>query len=441
MELTACPEPKLSEALAPFIKSRQEVSAIRQALHAQLESQLCLEKDNHLTISNLGNTEVKNPAYDRNGLSGVRQAYINALEANRAAQAKLEALKIEVQELNPSGTVHQRSGSESLPTAHLMLLLRQRERMRRLKVLKGAYNEIEQQASRNASIHLDDLVEDSIGTQPLLPTTQATGSEKLAEVEEIVLDLKKATLKTKRKLDLMKVDDEAAVGRDHTESSQDAKLYALKQAHTFMVKWVEDRLASISQVGLAHQETEEDHTTLMGEEKPRICEAKEIQSMYQSYLDARQRLVQAVGSSPSQSAGPADVSTRQRETSLLQHTVAKVPPSVVVLPYVRALSSYKQEAAALQEQSSFARRQLATSDDAAARLLKRLADESHLVQYGALSGQDWRNAAADMGQTDKDLISEYLELGNTSATEASRTLVNIGEIPKALELMAKSTAS
>ena len=143
MAVPLCPLPSVAQALEPYLKPRHEVTRIRNELHGHLHRHV--QQDGApLTAVSLTSPRDSLPQSEIPAtISGVRRAYLRALQAHAAAQARYDALKADLSAL--SDTKEPFAASSSAPSAvneSIVPLLRQREKRRRLEVIEQTYTAV-----------------------------------------------------------------------------------------------------------------------------------------------------------------------------------------------------------------------------------------------------------------------------------------------------------
>lgn len=435
METQDCPLPEVASSLSPFIKSRDEVSAIRRNLQAYLQKQLPLD-DTPLSAINLTTPLEKDLKDPPSGLTGVRKAYWKALQANQTAQAKYDALKSDLEALKH----HPPSSSDSQTTPSIneshIPLLRQKEKLRRLKVLERAYGSL----PTLPTSPLEDQLKAQLGEQPVPPSTHppstSTKVSSSPDVEARLLDLKKAVLATQRRVQ----DQESrnAVARaslpDPMDLSPGAQIAGLQSALQVLTGWMEEQLAIIADAEAEAAEASVPPTPGGGRTPGNApFAAEEVERAYERYLSARKRLVHAIHFPPHQDS---DGVQEERDplfppASSKSHVSGPTPvsPPTLLLPHIPALAHNKAASAALLQQKAHLRALLASSEGQTRQLMARLAGESHLVSPGAGgSGKDWAEASKEVGGETEKAVLARVEKGKGFAQEAGESVVGLEKL-------------
>lgn len=430
--MNTCPIPHVADALEPYVRPRAEATAIRQNLHSYLERHLRLEDNQALSAINVSNPALTgNLQEPPNAFSGVRKAYWRALRAHQAAQARYEDLKADLQQLTEE-TGH------AAPDAHagtfgadLLPLVRQREKRRKLQVLDRAFSGIEDEGSGAIGAGVDDLVRQKVGEAPVPPSAQplftvngAGGGKALAE--DRILELKKAVLSAQREADAdgNSIANGVAGGREGP-----GEVHALQQARNELIGWIERQLALIGEA-----QAGEAGATTSGDSHERAVSSEDISRLYDGYLDARERLLHVIQSPANQTPLPlVDPSPRATQAATSTDADVAAAQATTLLPFIVPLLSAKNEEQSQLQQAAYIRRQLKAAEADSDRLMRRLADESHLVHPGASKGKDWYDAANDAGKTTEDFVRKKVEGGEKATKEAERTVQDIGDVPTSLE--------
>nr|OQO26436.1 hypothetical protein B0A51_04959 [Rachicladosporium sp. CCFEE 5018] len=424
-----CPIPAVSKGLEPYIKSRSEVFSIRQNLHSHLESHLHLENATPLCCANVSDPPLSRPLGEPpTSLTGVRKAYHRALVAHQAAQKRYDGLKSELQSLSPgnAGHIAPQSGSDS---TDVLSLLRAREKRRRLLVLSHALDGIEDAGSALGSVAIDDVVRKRAGEVPIPPSKSqhdaANGHggvdarQRLGELQRAVLSAKGAVERCQR----------SELGRG-TESASGEEPYALQQTRNELIGWIERQLALIGEGQAESEKVPATPSSTNGNDGEVAVSIEEIEDLYEGYLEARTSLLQTLQSKPRVfDHGDGSNHTFPRESN----AEVAVTPAEILLPYVTPLLEMKSSEVALSQQQAFLRKELTTATAATDRLLRRHADESHLVHPGASRGKDWALAGADAGKGTKTFVEGRLQAGHAAVMLADERLEAIGSVRDNME--------
>lgn len=439
--LEGCPLPKeVAEALQPYIKTRQEVEHVRRGLQASFPVST-------LDTARKSYSETPEPG----GLTGVRKAYLQALQAHRVAQERYDALKTELEQLSrreptPGGA---QGNTTAFLTESYVPLIRQRERRRKLAIVEKTLAKITAAGGDAVVESFDKVAKREVGELPHPPSTSGYADREL-ESDYDLTRLKKAILSTKRELEEHEELSAQANGIAESDINPHADLKALQKTHSELTAWMENQLAMISDVDSTKDGSSSTYSAAensAGEEA--AFSLSDIENLYKQYLDSRQRLLRVVSHQERQDSSPSSSpdTTRRRSTSPTTPTTTTTTldsdpslpaPSELILPYLTRLTSTKQTSQSLSQQTTHLRRQLTLAETQTQDILTRLADESHLVQPehhhhrqrgGAPQGQDWREAAEEAREATVNIVKKRVESGNAFAEQAVQTLESIHGLP------------
>lgn len=441
--LEGCPLPKeVAEALQPYIKTRQEVEHVRRGLQASFPVST-------LDTARKSYSETPEPG----GLTGVRKAYLQALQAHRVAQERYDALKTELEQLSRSEPTP--GGAQGNTTAFLtesyVPLIRQRERRRKLAIVEKTLAKITAAGGDTVVESFDKVAKREVGELPHPPSTSGYADREL-ESDYDLTRLKKAILSTKRELEEHEELSAQANGIAEGDINPHADLKALQKTHSELTAWMENQLAMISDVDSTKDGSSSTYSAAensAGEEA--AFSLSDIENLYKQYLDSRQRLLRVVSHQERQDSSPSSSpdTARRRSTSPTTPTTTTTTldsdpslpaPSELILPYLSRLTSTKQTSQSLSQQTTHLRRQLTLAETQTQDILTRLADESHLVQPehhhhhrrrggGVPQGQDWREAAEEAREATVNVVRKRVESGNSFAEQAVQTLESIHGLP------------
>lgn len=422
MEIDECPLPEVAAALGPFIKPRNEVSAIRRNLQAYLEKQLPGEDETPLSTVNLvipADETIQDPP---SGLTGVRKAYWKALQADQTAQANYDSLKADLEALKR--TPPPPDASETSTNDTYIPLLRQKENLRRLQVLERAYSSLPALPS--------GPLEDHLGAQPTPPTTTAPSSttpKTSPEVEAKSLALKKALLKTQRRVQDRETRNAVAAASlpPDEELPNGAKIAGLQAALQELTVWMEEMLGMIADAEAENTAPTSVPPTPGAPPSGRKVDLAEIEASYDRYIHARRRLTHAL--SPLADSDETDTDDGAPLFPPANHSATtrsnKPSPAELLLPYTPHLPSLKSSEADLLQQKAFLRRQLTASEAETTTVVRRLAGESHLVQPGASRGVEWLEAAIEAEGETGMVVTGRVGFGEEWGRKALETLAGM----------------
>lgn len=423
----------LQNALQPFVKTRAETARISIDFQAQIQSHL---KDNasQLSAVTLLRQEADPDEPIAPSITGVRRAYLKALQAHSAAQARYDALKTELAQLSQQTTTDRNLNGEQRNelTESYLPMLRQRERSRKLQVVDRALSAIDDAGKSSILMHVDDLVKQHAGELPRPPVKQASSFDDRADVDGRILQLKRAILTMKRAIESHRRETPASLNGSASEDP----VGGLQSALNELTGWMETQLAII---GDGQQESSNGDASLTnGHHDSPQPSLNDIQQLYDDYVLARQSLLHTVTNPPHVSAATSSPpSTSNPAAGPMQTAASHKSPAKTVLPYLDSLMFAKQEEGSLLQQSAYLRRQIAASEAETRRMIARLADESHLVQPGASTSKDWAKAAAEAGKRTAAFVEQRMEAGTKSVREAEKVLAGVEKMPELLATVAK----
>jgi len=193
------------------------------------------------------------------------------------------------------------------------------------------------------------------------------------------------------------------------------RIAALTWTRDSVVNWLENELAKISEDTPFPTETlptdlkDGEHVT-----------EQDIRNAYSSYLAARMSLIGVVGAPNGMEAVRQTDATRDiiaaRPSEPTQQPTACL--SSEVLPYSAELCAITEAEAAMLQDSTFVRRQLAWSAEKTQHLVRRLADESHLVAPPVADVKPWAVAGKEARLGDEDMVQSLLLAGENSFSRA-----------------------
>jgi hypothetical protein len=383
-------------------------------------------------------TGISLPDQQPASLPSVHKAYWKALQAHRQAQAKYQALKTEVEKLSQAPSINKHPNVEpDLLRESYLPLLKQKEKQRKLATLERTFARIQSIGGDAVADSFDNVVRKEIGDVPYPPNASTFPERELdSYAGPDLTQLKQAILGAKRKCDVHQklIEDiessASAVTDPHTE------LQALQNAHNELTLWMETQLALISDVEPSTESGTASPTPVL--ENFGLRPGEDIASLYEQYLDARQKLLETILHPETAEIVSFDAPALQRRNSQKENEPRV--PSEALLPYITRLVALRQQEQQLHQQSSHVRRQMSAAEDETKDVLARLVDESHLVapslnQRNA-SGQDWLKAAVNDASATKSSALEKLAVGQASVKSAKAALAGITGLPESLDALA-----
>jgi hypothetical protein len=426
------PLPEVAEALGPFIRPRNEIAQIRKELQNHVQSQL-KSGDAPLATTNLANpTEGELPDVPTSSLTGVRRAYLKALQAHATAQSRYEALKADLARLQTGTTEDHTKPKEALVHESYIPLLRQRERQRKLLVLDSTFAQIHAAGKGVVDGHLDDVVRQQAGDLPTPPSTQPSAFNEKPDVNARILELKKAILSTKRSIDAPKSGPSSTQSVASSKSMNEPEIAGLQHALNELTGWMEHQLAIIGETEAEAAQSAPPTPSANGQVGDTVpTSLDDVEVLYEQYLEARQRLIETSNDPPESKFDPISLSPI-RERSSAQGS-SRSSAAETILPFIPSLVSSKQQEASLLQQGTHIRRAITTAEAETLRLISRLADESHLVHPGASKCKDWADAANEAGKATKEAALQRVRAGQDFAGAAEWRMKEVEKLPEALE--------
>ncbi|KAI6796599.1 hypothetical protein KC332_g16303 [Hortaea werneckii] len=428
--LSTCPLPEVAEALGPFIKPRDEVSRIRQELQSYLQKQAG-SADVPLSTANVTASSERDVLSPGPALSGVRKAYLQALRAHSEAQGKHDRLRADLGRLSAESLdENKKTNTSASVTENHLPLLRQRERQRKLQAIQRAFEGISSTGKAATNAHIDDLVRQKAGDLPAPPSVQQQTYSDKPDVDSRVLELKKAIIATKRRVDLLTTSD--STSNEEASRQSKAEVAGLQAALQELTIWMEDQLSLIGNAEGDSQAAPLTPSTGEQATSGATSSVEDIGALYEDYIDARERLITTINSPPSTTTTP-DASRSGSRSPPSRDIERRASPAETLLPHIRRLASTKLNEQALLQQSAYLRRQVSAAESEDQRLILRLADESHIVQPGASKGKDWAEAGREASRATTEAASERLKAGEKATASAKRALKDIEYVPKVFE--------
>lgn len=434
-EPSKCPLPEVAVTLKPYIKSRDEVFRVRHTLQRHLEAEAA-GYTTPLSNVNLAHANVSKLEARSASLSGVRKAYLRALASHIDAQERYDALRTELEQLKyPSSAPNFFNGGEAADrsSADYLALLRQKERHRKLKVIEMALSSIVTNHHASATGSLEDVIKEKVGELPTPPSTQPTQSRD-PDVDVKTMALKKAVISTKQRVDFHKKQAVNGSTSNFHVGSPEAEIAGLRSALQELSVWMEDHLTIIAD-GELEIEAGSDNPANADSAGATPITLEDVEARYEQYLEARQQMVQSINMSD-------DGSNSDDNEWLAELTAPRqvpVPPlsskanAAAIVPFIKRLVEAKGREQSQVQQTTYVRKQTSNAEDTTARLIQRLAEESHLVPPGASRGKDWSRAATEAGSATKKIATERLQAGEDFATAAQQSHDAIARLPKTLE--------
>jgi hypothetical protein len=357
---------RLRGAFAENVKSRSEAAKVRQHITAAVTS--------HVAYDESGSpVKVESPG---NEITGLRRRYLDALKSNVEARERYQQLSVSgrgastpesqqlVQMANPNG-VHSHLESLRLQLRHHELDIRRRyAQSLSLDASTSCNLDIQSTELQNA-VHGNnaEAVQDDIAT-----TT--------AKVKALTTKLQKAVLQANHQLErakslLANIKKQYSNGDSSCRDSH-AREKAIAATRNVLVAWLDEKLteSSADDGGDASSSLPQESSGERVEGPPSIPE------YYERYIDIRKALIQAANEalrpilSPAPTIRPAEAIEEQPQTSEdleIVHTISQ------------RLKSKQQQKVDLTAFRAYKSATVAKDHQGALEVIKRLADESHLL--------------------------------------------------------------
>lgn len=471
------PDPirRIQEQLAPYIRTRQETSQIRRVLALQLDSHL-EDLSNSAPTARLlslpsSSLDVKPP---QNGIRGLRREYLKCLRANiRARHEYLHYSQELVSDAppDPSAVSSQRNKDNSPDPASqpstpsldtYITLVRQRQKLERLRVLQNYLESLAQKPAVSADFSDPRHVTRNIPPLPQVPVEflnqlEASGHDQPPiNIDERFESLEKAVLQAKLRLKheqkvLARIRAEKEKAQNGTTGGPNDRLEALGQTRDALIAWIEEEL---SHAGEDPPEDEFRGNAADPDLGTSISEQLAIlQDYYKAYTKTRESLVAIINSAKAK--GPT-LPLEHLESATEEETGPSNDTSSVsiISSCFNSLLAISDEQKALMQQRSHITAALAKHQKQSASALDRLAEESHLLpsypmpnrstsnkdhQSKGLFGADalskepassvkdkaeaWVFAADSANIATKEAVLESVEAGNVALEEARNVLL------------------
>ncbi|KAJ5347128.1 hypothetical protein MYU51_019831 [Penicillium brevicompactum] len=454
--------PPVVKQLAPYVRSRQEVLQIRQALTSYLRSFIVFDESNDNPQSHLSLCAPTGAVADVSrippDLPGLRKDYLKALAANVTARKEFAAATDNVASLRRQRTSPNLPCDDDLqePGADLrdyLALLRDRRRHNKLQVFQQYLGETR---ARDTSILGENGHE---GEQISLPEVEVGQDGNGTSLDELVHSLERAVVRAKSQLDRQKQLFEKAKAQHDSRSetspvqaSPEAKAQALHKTRDELVQWVEERLVGQGDPDESLLQELPPEEIEAAQQELADCKAQ-IAEQYAAYIQARRELLEAA----SRACQPVNVapkpSTRPNKAELVP---VQVPPpnAMDVLSYATEnLVPLSKGQKSLSLQRSYLSGLLSKEKSTTLRALNRLSDESHLLPEYPISSQQtrlkhnnnfrsqvqpeqsadevvnlaeaWAFAADAAGANGREYVQQKLALGTEVAQDARQTLIDV----------------
>ncbi|KFY16943.1 hypothetical protein V491_05160 [Pseudogymnoascus sp. VKM F-3775] len=382
MEQDSSPNPAFGDvkkALAPYIRSRQEVAHIRRVLALHLKSQVDDKGDDKLLAPISLACEPANKLPTTSGNYGLRKEYLRALKANIKARQEFARLTTESQ-------ITKEKEVEEISLAPYLALEKQKQKLERLRILQKYVDTLAIKTPAFASFL--EQPTDSIEALPQLPTEAIasaahSGSESsTVNLDDLIQDLERDVLRAKLLLRsekelLAKIQAEQQKQLRRRSSLKPAEpdqaLKALEKTRNELISWVEEELGKAGDSDAQPGNPSKSRDS----EVPIEESVNEVREKYARYLRERKGLLEAL-------ARPAvpDVTPKTENNDIPQEPLSTsevAETAGFISPYLSELLAISREQKSLSQQRSHLTTSLAKKNKETIQVFDRLAEESHLL--------------------------------------------------------------
>jgi hypothetical protein len=292
--------------------------------------------------------------------------------------------------------------------------------------VERAVDAVEREGKGVVGAKIDEVVRKVVGEVPVLPSQRGGGvmggvmDGGREEGELRMMELKKAILEAKATVERL---EGGGSSMDVKASSGAGELFALQQARNELIGWIEQQLAIIGDAQADEVEDVSSPAKANGQEEDgHVATSEEIVQLYDRYLEARSTLLDTVQSRQDVSPLASAPDSPKPPRTSAQESDAASTTATTLLPFIKPLLDTQTSEQEIIQQAAYARRQLSAADSSSERLLRRFADESHLVHPGASHGRDWARAGEEAGEATRELVLARAKAGEKSSREAETTL-------------------
>ena len=411
------PLPQVLEALAPYLKTRQEALRIRRILSLYLTSYIKSadgEVVNNVILSAPGGA-VQVPKVPIE-LSGLRKDYLRALQANIKARNEYKELTRDAVDAKSGAASHSRptysrgveDRAERLGT--YLSLLQERRVYEKLSILRDYLDILGKKYVATPEYLSSDRMRNDLPPMPEAPSVALRSVSPDSGTEILIHRLERTVLQAKHALEtekslVAKLKDEQETKATSVESpavgpGSGSKVAALCRTRDELIKWMEEQLAKSNQMN--EDASLKDSDLKLKEEDGDIDERKAaIAAKYEQYLEARKGMIAAASEVVSnQGQGGGDEKDQVDDPHIETDRQDNDQQATWILPYLTEylIPSARSQRAFLQQESHVAKT-LLTQQKLTTQLLDRLANESHLLpNYPLLARQPrFKKSVAALG--------------------------------------------
>ncbi|GAB7354349.1 hypothetical protein MBLNU459_g4858t2 [Dothideomycetes sp. NU459] len=301
-------------------------------------------------------------------------------------------------------------------------LCRQTQRQRRLQLVDDTLSDLDSHHRSQSPLTAADVVNSEANSLTVPPTSQLEYCSPSVDKGFEILQLKKAFLQADANVEHDKRFNGHNKDYPREWNMSDAtRNHALQSAINELISWIESELAKLSNPHDEHDQNDERHVAATtGARKDAVDERlTEISDLYERYISARKSLVCSV-TAVTDSTMSDD--SHARAMGALPTKKTQTPKenclSSALLPYIATLCQISDSEPAMMQQTSYLRRQLVHDSTTTEQLVRRLADESHLVAPGSRDARAWMEAAGADRRRDAQMLKTALETGEQNIHDA-----------------------
>lgn len=429
------PLPQVAQSLAPYIKTRQEALRIRRILSVFLAQNIDGTKPPSKASLAVPSEDARIQRIPPE-VSGIRRKYLKALQEHVKAREAYEVLvhgpdedtlkvmRQEQQQIDDEASAH---------VATYLDLLQTQRKYQKLSILQDYLDLLaKKDAAQSDYLAVESIAKEISQPPDLLSTASAERSSGITLSEDTIqastLRLQKAVLcaqnaveKERQLLAQVKNEQNYDANSGNTNcSNPSAEIFALSETRDELISWIEQKLAEGSQ-----SEESLDKDLVIDRERTSVDvdqRKKALEAKYEDYLQTRKSLIDLISERRAlpthklvkkQEDARSNPKSKSNETSTYEASL--------VLPY---LTEYIIPAATAQrgflQQESHLTKTLADQSRETAKVLQRLADESHLLSnYPLLATQPrFQNAVAALGSGLRPPASGSAESGIRPETQS-----------------------
>lgn len=389
--------PQITESLAPYIRTRQETLRIRRILTIFFAQSI----DNgrakaisptFLAVSNdKARVRLISPE-----LTGLRKKYLKALQAHINSREDYKSQSRGLNEANVRARRQEQrdiDNNASVAVSTQLELQREQRRYEKLRILQDYLDLLAMKDAANVDYLNTQMILKDMPPVPDLPSNiilerpSRSIPQSQDRTQELTLQLEKAILVaqyslTKERILLEKAKKEQLSSETLKNNGPDSlkvKVQALRRTRDELVNWIEQQLAKSSQIMEAFETNEPSDLIDVPLEFSRREE--DIQNKYEEYVQARRLLVDFILDRSTFGAQENPAETKESSSSQKKRgNDAEWEEARLVLPYLTEylIPAANAHRAFLQEESQL-HQNLAIQNRETAKVLDKLAHESHLL--------------------------------------------------------------